>query len=82
MVNQLVNEFYIQFPFKIDAIPQDVVVPLYIASNVSNNLSTDVREFLISEGVQDLPRPPNETNHQGNQRLFFSEMQPWRQKRR
>ena len=69
MINQSENEFYTQFLFKSDAIPQDVVFPLDIAVTFFNNLSTKVREFFISEGVQVPPRPPYKTNHQGNQRL-------------
>ena len=71
MVNQSVNEFYTRFLFEIDAIPQDGVLTLYIATTFFNNLSTDVRELLISKGVQVPPRPPTETNYQGNQRLFL-----------
>ena len=51
--------------------PQDVVFLLDIASAFFNNLSTDVIEFLISEGVQVPPRPPTKNNHQGNQRLLM-----------
>ena len=66
MVNHSVNEFYIRFLFKIDALPQDVAVTLYIAATFFKNLSPDVREFLISEGVQVLPRPPTEKKYQEN----------------
>ena len=51
--------------------PQDVVFLLDIASAFFNNLSTDVIDFLISEGVQVPPRPPTINNHQGNQRLLM-----------
>ena len=51
MVNQSVNEFYNRFVFKIDALPQDIVLQLDIAAIFFNNLSTRVREFLILEGV-------------------------------
>ena len=71
MVNQLVNWFYKQFLFKIDAPPQDVAFPFDIAATYFNNFITNVREFLISEGVQVSPRPPTENNHQGNQRLVL-----------
>ena len=71
MVNQLVNEFYTQFLFKIGALSKDVASPLDVDSNLFNNLSPDVRYLLISEGVQIPPRPPTETNHQGNQRLIL-----------
>ena len=70
-VNQSVNEFYTQFLFKIDALPQDVVFLLDIATNFLNNLSDDVRELLISEGINLPPSTPTETNHQGNQRLLL-----------
>ena len=43
MVNQSVNEFYTRFLFKIDALPQDVSLPLDIAENLFKNLSPDVR---------------------------------------
>ena len=51
MINQLVNEFYSRFLFKVDALPQDVAFPLDIAVTFFNNLSPNFREFLISEGV-------------------------------
>ena len=63
MVNQSVNEFYTRFLFKIDALAQDVAFPLDIAVTFFKNLSPEVREFLISEGVQVPTRPPNENNH-------------------
>ena len=69
MFDQSVNEFYTRFLFKIGALPQDVALPMDISETIFNNLSLDVREFLMSEGVQVPPRPPTETNHQGNQRL-------------
>ena len=47
MVNHSVNEFFIQSPFKIDALPQDVVLPLDIAETFFNNLSPGVIELLI-----------------------------------
>ena len=71
MVNRSVNEFYTWFLFKIDALPQDVAFPLVISSTFFKNLSPDVRELLISEGVQVPPMPPTENNHQGNQRLLL-----------
>ena len=52
MINQSVNEFYTQFLFKIDALPQEVGFPLDIAAKFFKNLSPNVREFIISEGVQ------------------------------
>ena len=48
MINQLVNEFYTRFFFKMDALPKEVVFPLDISATFFNNLSPDVREFLIS----------------------------------
>ena len=71
MVNKSVNEFYTWFLFKIDALPLDYALPLEIAATFFNNLSTEVREFLISEGVQVIPRTPTENNHQGNHRLLL-----------
>ena len=47
IINNLVNELYTRFLFKIDALPQDVVLPLDIAANLFNNLSPVVRELLI-----------------------------------
>ena len=58
MINQFVNEFYTCFFFKIDALPQEVGFPLDIAATFFNNLSPDVRDFLISEGVQVPQRLP------------------------
>ena len=69
MVNKSVNEFNTRSLFKIDALPQDSALPLYIAATFFNNLSPKVRQFLISEGVQVTPRPRTENNHQVNQRL-------------
>ena len=57
MVNQSVNEFYTQFLFKVDALPQDISFPLHIDATLFSNLSPNIREFLISEGVQVPPRP-------------------------
>ena len=71
MINQSVNKFYTRFLFKLDALPQEVGFPLDIASTFFNNLSPYVREFLISEGLQDPQILPTETNHQGNQRLLL-----------
>ena len=48
MINQLVNEFYTRFVFKIDALPQEVGSLLDIATTFFNKLSPDVRELLIS----------------------------------
>ena len=47
IINNLVNELYTRFLFKIDALPQDIVLPLDIAANLLNNLSPVVRELLI-----------------------------------
>ena len=66
MVNKLVNEFYTRFLFKIDALPQDVAFPLDIYATFFKNLIPDVREFLVSEGVQVPPIPPTENNHHVN----------------
>ena len=71
IVNQSVNDFYTWFLFKIDAPPQDVVVPLDIAATFLNKLSHHVMEFLIPEGVQVHQSPPTETNKQGNHRLLL-----------
>ena len=48
MVNQSVNGFYTRFLLKIDALPQDVIFHLDISATFFNNLSPDVRGFLIS----------------------------------
>ena len=69
MVNQLVNDFPTWFLFKIDALPQDVELTLEIVATFFKKLIPDVREFLISEGVQVPQIIPTETNNQGNQRL-------------
>ena len=53
------------------ALPHDVVLTLDITANVFNDLSPDIREFLITEGVQVPLKIPMETNHQGNQMLLF-----------
>ena len=71
MVNQSVKKFCTQFLFKIDALPQDMVLPLDINETFFNNLIPDVREFLISERVWVPQRPPTETNNQVNQRIIL-----------
>ena len=71
MLNQSVNKFYTRFLFKIDALPQDVTFPLDIDATLFNNLSPNVREFLISEVAQVPPRPPTENNHHGTQRIIL-----------
>ena len=43
-----------------------------IAAALFNNFSPDVKEFLISEGVQVPQILPTKTNHQGNQRLLLA----------
>ena len=48
MIFQSVNELYTHFLFKIDAIPQEVGLPLHTATTFFNSLSPDVRELLIS----------------------------------
>ena len=52
IINQSVNGFYTRFLFKIDALLKEVGFQLEIAATLFNNLSPDVRELLISEGVQ------------------------------
>ena len=42
-----------------------------IAATFFNNLSPDVRDLLISEGVQVPQRLPTEIDHQRNQRLLL-----------
>ena len=71
MINQSVNEFYTRSLLEIDALNQDVALPLDIFATLFNNLGPEVRELLISEGVQAPPRPPTEKNHQGKQRLIL-----------
>ena len=71
MVNQSVNEFYTHFIFKIDALTKNVVLPLDVAVIFFINLSTDVRELIISEGLQVLPTYPTQINHLGNQRILL-----------
>ena len=66
MVNQSVHKFYTRFIFKMDVLSQDIVFPLDIVVTFFNNLSSDMREFLVSEGIQFHPRLPTETNHQDN----------------
>ena len=46
MVNQSVNEFYTRFLFKIDALSQDVALPLYIAATFFKNFSPDITDLL------------------------------------
>ena len=67
ILNQLVSQFNTQFLFKIDTPPQGAVFPLDIATTFFNNLSPDVRELWISEGVQLPPMSPTKTNQQENQ---------------
>ena len=71
MVNQSVNEFYTRWLFRTDYVPQDVAFTLDISTIFFNNFSHEVREFLISEGVQAPPSPPTENNNHGNYRLFL-----------
>ena len=71
MANQSVNNLYTRFFFKIDSLPQDVAFPLEFSSTFFNNLSPNVTELLILEGVQVPPRPSTEKNHQVNQRLLL-----------
>ena len=68
--------------FKIDALPQDVDLPLDIAATSFNNMSTDIREFLISEGVKVTPSPPTEKIIRETRGSSWSEMRQWKQKRR
>ena len=71
MINQSINDFYSRFLFKIDTLLQEVGFPLDINSTFFNNLSPDVREFLISEGIQFTQRPPTENNNQETQRFVL-----------
>ena len=52
VINQSTNYFYTWFLFKIDSLPQEVGFLLDITTTLFNKLIPDVREFLISEGVQ------------------------------
>ena len=63
MFNKLVNEFYTWFLFKVGALLQDVLFPLEISATFFNDLSPDVRELLISEGLQVPQRLSIENNH-------------------
>ena len=63
IINQLVNEFYTRFLLKIDALPQEVGSLLDISATFFNNSRYDVREFLISEGVQVPQIIPTKTNY-------------------
>ena len=47
MVNQSLNEFYTCFLFKIDALPQYVVLPLDISATFFKFLSPDMIDFFI-----------------------------------
>ena len=58
MINQLINEFYTSFLFKIDTLPKELGFPLDMAVTFFNKLSPDVRWFLISEWVQVPQRLP------------------------
>ena len=58
MINQSTNDFYIRFVFKIDALLQEVGLLLDIVVTFFKNMSPDVRELLISEGVQVPPILP------------------------
>ena len=59
MVNQPVNEYYTRFLFKSDALRQDVAFPLEIYATFFKQLSPNVKEFLISEGIQVPPNLPS-----------------------
>ena len=48
MINKSVNIFYTHFLFKIDALLKEVGLLLDISETLFDNLSTDLREFLIS----------------------------------
>ena len=48
IMNQLVNEFYTRFLFKISTLPQEVGFPLDIAATFFNNFIYYIRYFLIS----------------------------------
>ena len=63
--------FITGFSSRFYAVPQDVVFPLDVSVTFLNYLSPDVRELLISEGFQVIPRNPTETNQQGSQRLIL-----------
>ena len=71
MVNNSVNEFYTWFLFKIDTLPQEILLLLDISVNFFNKLIPDVWEFLISEGFQVLQRLYTETNLRINQMLIL-----------
>ena len=66
MVNLLLKEFYNRLLLKIDALTQEIVLPLGIYETFFNNLIPNIRKLFISEGV----KPPQillmETNHKGN----------------
>ena len=71
MIDQSLDEFYTRFLFKNDLLPQEIILPLGIAATFINNFIPEVREFLISVGVQVPPRMPTKTNHQRNQSLLL-----------
>ena len=56
VLNHSVNDMYTRFLFKIDALPQYVVLPIEIAATFLKNLSSDVRELFISEGAKPPPK--------------------------
>ena len=71
MTNQLVNDFYKRFLFKIYTLSQEVGLLLDIASEFFNNLIPDVREFLVSEEVEVHQILTTQTNHQGSLGLLL-----------
>ena len=71
MINQSVNDLYTRSLFKIDALTQSEGFLLNISETLFSKFRPDVREFLISEGVQVPQILPTETNHQGNQSLLL-----------
>ena len=62
-VNQLVNKFYAQFLLKIDALPQNILFSLDISTTFFGNLSPDIGEFLITEGLKVTSMLTTNTNH-------------------
>ena len=72
MVNQSINEFYTRTLLNIYALPQDVLFPKENTLTFFNNLSNNVREFLVSEGFQVPTIISEDTKNQVNQRLLLA----------
>ena len=80
MVNQSVNDFKTRFPFKIDALQQDLSFPLDIAATFFKNWFPKLESYWYQKGSRFQQVRQLKTITRETRGSFCSEMWQWKQK--